>query len=47
VKSNEDEWNTGLTEFKEAFKPYLSLVVGSGGMKVEDFLSLNPVDLFK
>jgi hypothetical protein len=25
----------------------LSLVVGSGGMKVEDFLSMNPVDLFK
>ena len=47
VKSNDDEWNTGLTEFKETFKPYLSLVVGSGGMKVEDFLSLNPVDLFK
>lgn len=47
VKSNDDEWNTGMKEFKEAFKPYLSLVVGSGGLKVEDFLSLNPVDLFK
>lgn len=47
VKSNDDEWNTGMKEFKEAFKPYLSLVVGCGGLKVEDFLSLNPVDLFK
>jgi len=47
VKSNEDDWNVGLTEFKEAFKPYLTLVVGRGGMPAEDFLSINPVDLFK
>lgn len=47
VKSNDDDWNNGLVEFKEAFKPYLSLVVGRGGMQAEDFLSMNPVDLFK
>ena len=47
VKSNADEWNTGLTEFQKLFKPYLSLLVGDGGMKAEDFLSYNPVDLFK
>lgn len=47
VKSNADEWNMGLTEFQKLFKPYLSLLVGDGGMKAEDFLSLNPVDLFK
>ena len=46
VKSNDSEWNTGLTEFSQAYKPSLSLVVGSGGMKAEDFLSLNPADLF-
>ncbi|MBR4810923.1 MAG: DUF4143 domain-containing protein, partial [Bacteroidaceae bacterium] len=47
VKSNDDPGNTGLTEFKAQFKPYLALVVGDGGMKAEDFLSLNPADLLK
>ena len=47
VKSNDDPGNTGLTEFKAQFKPYLALVVGDGGMNAEDFLSLNPVDLLK
>jgi hypothetical protein len=47
VKSNDEPGNTGLTEFKTQFKPHLALVVGDGGMKAEDFLSLNPVNLFK
>ena len=47
VKSNDDDGNNGLMEFKSAFNPYLSLVVGRGGIPAEDFLSLNPVDLFK
>jgi len=46
VKSNDSEWNSGLSEFNKTYKPSLSLVVGSGGMKAEDFLSLNPADLF-
>ena len=47
VKSNSDSWNKGLTEFKVQYKPYLALVVGDGGIRAEDFLSMNPVDLFK
>ncbi len=47
VKSNSDPGNKGLEEFMAQHKPYLSLVVGEGGMKAEDFLSINPVDLFK
>ena len=47
VKSNSDPGNEGLVEFKAHYNPYLALVVGDGGMKAEDFLSLNPVDLFK
>ena len=46
VKSNDSDWNSGLTEFNQAYKPSLSLVVGNGGMKAEDFLSLNPAALF-
>lgn len=47
VKSNSDAGNNGLEEFKSCYKPYLALVVGDGGMKAEDFLSVNPVELFK
>ena len=41
------EKNGRIMEFRTQFSPYLSLVVGDGGMKAEDFLSINPVDLFK
>lgn len=46
VKSNSDAGYIGLDEFKSCFKHYLALVVGDGGMKAEDFLSINPVELF-
>lgn len=47
VKSNSKQWNSGLKTFTEKFHPYLSLVVGDGGMKAEDFLKNDPVLLFK
>lgn len=47
VKSNCDPGNNGLSEFKVQYKPFLALVVGDGGMKAEDFLSINPADLFR
>lgn len=47
VKSNSDTGNVGLAEFKARYNPYLALVVGDGGMKAEDFLSIDPVALFK
>ena len=47
VKSNSDPGNDGLSEFKVQYKPFLALVVGDGGMKAEDFLSINPADLFR
>ena len=47
VKSNSAPGNEGLAEFKARYKPYLALIVGDGGMKAEDFLSMNPADLFK
>ena len=46
VKSNEDKWNKGLSEFKNLFHPKLCLVVGDGGMRAEEFLSINPSELF-
>jgi len=47
VKSNSKQWNSGLKTFSEKFHPSLSLVVGEGGMKAEDFLKADPVLLFK
>ena len=47
VKSNSAPGNDGLFAFKDRYKPFLALVVGDGGMKAEDFLRLNPADLFK
>ena len=47
VKSNTDTCNEGLSAFKAQYNPYLTLVVGDGGMAPEDFLSMNPADLFK
>lgn len=47
VKSNSETYNTGLEEIRKMYHPYATMVVGEGGMKVEDFLSINPVKLFK
>jgi len=46
VKSNSKQWNSGLKTFSEKFHPHLSLVVGDGGMKAEDFLKTDPISLF-
>ncbi len=45
VKSNTDDSNSGLGEFRKQFKNAKALVVGEGGLKAEDFLQINPVDL--
>ena len=47
VKSNSETYNAGLEEIRKMYHPYATMVVGEGGMKVEDFLSINPVKLFK
>lgn len=47
VKSNSETYNAGLKEIRKMYHPYATMVVGEGGMKVEDFLSINPVKLFK
>ena len=47
VKSNNRTTNVGLQEFVKKFNPKTSLVVGSGGLPVEEFFSINPVELIK
>lgn len=46
VKSNAERRTTGLEKFKQMFNPRESLIVGDGGIDVEDFLSLNINELF-
>lgn len=46
VKSNTDDSNSGLGEFRNRFKDIKAFVVGEGGIKAEDFLQINPVELF-
>ena len=39
--------NDGLSKFADAYKPYRSIVVGSGGISAEEFLSLDLEMLFR
>ena len=46
VKSGCRTTNAGLPEFVKRFNPVYSLVVGSGGVPVEEFLQWNISELF-
>ena len=41
VKTGRRTMNESLPKFAEAYKPYRSLVVGSGGLSAEEFLSID------
>jgi predicted AAA+ superfamily ATPase len=46
VKSGKDSTNTGLSLFNEAFHPRGVYLIGTDGIPFEQFLSMNPADLF-
>ena len=46
VKSNAEKRTSGLEAFSEQFNPKLSLIVGDGGIRAEEFLTLSPHKLF-
>mgnify|MGYP000798709695 CR=1 FL=1 len=46
IKSNAEKRTDGLDKFRQLFKPQLSFIVGDGGIRAEDFLSMNINDLF-
>lgn len=46
VKSNIDDSNSGLGEFRKQFKNAKALIVGEGGLKAEEFLQMKPEMLF-
>lgn len=46
VKSGRRSTNRGIPKFKALFTPYRSLIVGSGGLSFEEFLSMDLALLF-
>ena len=46
VKSNSEKHTTGLDKFNELFKPHKSIIVGDGGISIEDFLMMDLPKLF-
>lgn len=47
VKTGRRTMNDGLPKFCETFKPYRSLIVGSGGISAEEFLTIDTEMLFR
>lgn len=46
VKSGKKFSSTGLSEFVAKFQPARSIIVGTGGLGIEEFLKMNPNDMF-
>lgn len=46
VKSGRRAANHGMNVFAQKFHPYRILLVGTGGIGIEDFLRINPITLF-
>jgi hypothetical protein len=47
VKSGRRTTNSGLPAFSEQFHPHKALVIGSGGLPLEDFFTLDLERLFQ
>lgn len=47
IKSGATQRNAGMTAFQKQFSPYNVLLVGNSGIPWQDFLKLNPVELFR
>lgn len=46
VKSGINSYNKGLSVFRELFHPQKSLIVGTDGISIEEFLQTDPSRLF-
>ncbi|SEO04692.1 hypothetical protein SAMN05192574_105103 [Mucilaginibacter gossypiicola] len=46
VKSNNDKETTGMKEFQKQFNPNKILLIGKQGLSWQEFLSINPAELF-
>jgi len=46
IKSNNDKETAGMKEFQKQFNPHKILLIGKQGLSWQEFLSINPVNLF-
>ena len=46
VKSGRRGENKGISSFSKRYHPLKSLIVGTNGISIEEFLRMNPIDLF-
>lgn len=46
VKSGKDSYNSGLSAFDALYHPQALYIIGTDGIPIEDFLRMNPADLF-
>ena len=46
VKSGNAQFSSGIAAFKKRFDPYKILLVGNSGLPWQEFLKINPVELF-
>jgi len=46
IKSGTDQKNKGMEVFSKQYLPYKTLLVGNSGIPWEEFLELNPEELF-
>lgn len=46
VKSGRRGMNSGIPAFSKLFHPKRSLIIGTGGLPMEDFLGIDPAELF-
>jgi len=46
VKSGKRSENKGMSQFSQKFNPKRTLLIAAGGISVEEFLNINPVELF-
>lgn len=47
IKSGATQRNSGMTAFQKQFNPHKVLLIGNSGIPWQNFLKLNPVELFK
>jgi predicted AAA+ superfamily ATPase len=47
VKTGHRVNKTGINSFTQKFRPRFAIIVGTEGIPLEDFLKMNPIELFR
>lgn len=46
VKTSDDKYNTGMSAFQKKFNPHKIMLIGNQGLSWQEFLKINPSNLF-